>query len=477
MPDFVKKMTAIGVHGRFDMRVDFQPGINVVYGHNGTGKTTLVHILANALNRDYARFAWLLFDTIRIDLDGESINLKRQQTGPDETLVVKENRKIVFKESVKDIVSREHRRAMMRRRRHGPFIEVVQGFEPYGATAELTQAEVDAPGLTAAYFPAFRTMIDAWVSAAEGAETSISRQARARRAGRVTLLAREWFGHFVPFVNYPSLQDIEAGIADEIEAARLEFLRADRKLLTKAFLDVVSSLALGRHRQQKKVDVILEAIRELYDRLGYSLFQAESTLVTEAGSELGDLYEELTLEPETEWGVASALEAFYRALQELVDVQERASQGIQHYLESVNRFLEGKRLTVDPSIRRGQSGAVGVAFHDQEPTLELRALSSGERQIVTLVYAASHMGRQKVVLVDEPEISLHVDWQRELLGRMSGQMAGRQTIACTHSPVIGADYEDRVKELSFRPTATPRIEHLDENALLEKLGGEEEIPF
>ncbi|NES19198.1 MAG: ATP-binding protein, partial [Symploca sp. SIO3E6] len=81
----------------------------------------------------------------------------------------------------------------------------------------------------------------------------------------------------------------------------------------------------------------------------------------------------------------------------------------------------------------------------------LQALSSGERQIATLIYAA-HMSQQKVILIDEPEISLHVKWQKQLLPEMSKQLQDRQIIACTHSPMIGSDYEERLQPMNLTPT-------------------------
>jgi predicted ATPase len=95
-----------------------------------------------------------------------------------------------------------------------------------------------------------------------------------------------------------------------------------------------------------------------------------------------------------------------------------------------------------------------------------RALSSGERHIVTLIYAATHMSKQQIVLIDEPEISLHVDWQRHLLKKMSEQLGERQIIVCTHSPVIGADYEERV--IIFEPKITCSCETIIDNELVEE---------
>ena len=91
---------------------------------------------------------------------------------------------------------------------------------------------------------------------------------------------------------------------------------------------------------------------------------------------------------------------------------------IERYLESVNKFLEGKWLSVSWEAAPRLEPHVGLEF-EKGGRQGLHALSSGERQIVTLIYAATHMSDQQVVLIDEPEIFAHVDWQRRLLKKMS----------------------------------------------------------
>jgi DNA repair exonuclease SbcCD ATPase subunit len=58
MAEYIRQIIGRGIYGRFDFQLEFEPGINVVYGMNGTGKTTLLSILANALNGDFDRFAF-----------------------------------------------------------------------------------------------------------------------------------------------------------------------------------------------------------------------------------------------------------------------------------------------------------------------------------------------------------------------------------------------------------------------------------
>jgi predicted ATP-dependent endonuclease of OLD family len=185
---------------------------------------------------------------------------------------------------------------------------------------------------------------------------------------------------------------------------------------------------------------------------------------------LRDPMESLELAPGTEQTAIRVLEVFRRLLAEVIETQEKTFSGIQQYIDSVNDFLEGKSLVVDPNLPRIGRTSVRIDFEDGSSVSGLHALSSGERQIVTLTYASTHMNEQNVILIDEPELSLHIDWQRKLLSRMSAQLGERQIIACTHSPMIAADYDQQLRELI--------LEHTKETPTIPDDSSEdEEIPF
>ena len=83
----------------------------------------------------------------------------------------------------------------------------------------------------------------------------------------------------------------------------------------------------------------------------------------------------------------------------------------------------------------------------------LSALSSGERQILTMLYSASRSRFQSgIFLLDEPELSLHIDWQRIILRELQIQSPERQLIVCTHSPEVGADH--LLETQDFEPRST-----------------------
>lgn len=76
-------------------------------------------------------------------------------------------------------------------------------------------------------------------------------------------------------------------------------------------------------------------------------------------------------------------------------------------------------------------------------------LSSGEKQIlVILLTALVQENRPGVMLMDEPEISLHIEWQQRLITLIRTLNPNMQIILCTHSPAIIMDgWMDAVTEM------------------------------
>ena len=78
--------------------------------------------------------------------------------------------------------------------------------------------------------------------------------------------------------------------------------------------------------------------------------------------------------------------------------------------------------------------------------VQLDQLSSGEKQILlilTTVFLQEE--RPSVLLMDEPEISLHISWQDRLIDLIRELNPNCQLILTTHSPNIFANgWEDKI---------------------------------
>ncbi len=86
-------------------------------------------------------------------------------------------------------------------------------------------------------------------------------------------------------------------------------------------------------------------------------------------------------------------------------------------------------------------------------------LSSGEKQILVILLTVLIQDRQPcTLLMDEPEVSLHVEWQQQLIGCIRQLNPHAQVILATHSPALIMDgWLDAVTEMSdiTRPEPLP----------------------
>lgn len=76
----------------------------------------------------------------------------------------------------------------------------------------------------------------------------------------------------------------------------------------------------------------------------------------------------------------------------------------------------------------------------KQEALKLSQLSAGERQIIYIVFkVATAYFNEALILMDEPEISLHLEWQEKLLKNLREINDKSQMIVVTHSPAIIMD--------------------------------------
>lgn len=91
-----------------------------------------------------------------------------------------------------------------------------------------------------------------------------------------------------------------------------------------------------------------------------------------------------------------------------------------------------------------------LRFFQYDETITPYVLSSGEKQMLIILLTVLCEDMQPyVLLMDEPEISLHFDWQKRLIEIISSLNPNAQIILTTHSPAVIMDgWEDTVTEIS-----------------------------
>ncbi|AKB86184.1 AAA family ATPase [Methanococcoides methylutens] len=152
---------------------------------------------------------------------------------------------------------------------------------------------------------------------------------------------------------------------------------------------------------------------------------------------------------------------------ELKDINEKNKNFLQLYIEDVEqklsvfdeitrridlliRIINCRFLYKKLSVNK-KDGFIFTTSEDMR--LSPTKLSSGEQQELVLFYELLfHVDPESLILIDEPEISLHVLWQQQFLRDLQSitELAGFDILIATHSPQIIHDRWDLTVELRGR---------------------------
>lgn len=131
-------------------------------------------------------------------------------------------------------------------------------------------------------------------------------------------------------------------------------------------------------------------------------------------------------------------------------LQEGNADAAQHLSQPKKRFQDivddlfaetGKKIVrTENEIRFSQIGETLLPYQ----------LSSGEKQMLAILLTVLVEDHQPyVLLMDEPEVSLHIEWQKRLIELIMELNPNVQIILTTHSPaVIMSGWMDKVTEVS-----------------------------
>ncbi len=447
-----------GLHGSTNLDLQLQQGLNILFGRNGTGKTTLLHILANLLEGDIERFTYLRFERIRVSTVNEgSVELLRRAAGESTVIEVQLDGTTIGEVKRGDAQNLSIRKALAERLGSKPvylpaFRSVLEASsrrraDAYGPMAEELRREI--------------SRLRELEGVAAPTEPELSPPPMQLRGERLrtestaykSLLCRQWFGSFVPWVRFASLAEVGEQLVDEFQAAEIVLAQKDRAAFSDVFVKVLRTIfqgdpvdppantttTLGAIRQH------LESLQEVSPSLP-SVYNALSAVVASQGASLSQ-----------ERMAATILELYSAALEERVAAQRESFERLKLFQDSLNRFLAGKALTV--GWRPGTPGRrISARLLLEDGRLApLSTLSSGERHVLTMLFSATHMAdTDGMILIDEPELSLHVDWQRTILGEMMAQAGGRQVLACTHAPEVAAEHRPHLSILKTSPYQEPQ---------------------
>jgi predicted ATP-binding protein involved in virulence len=193
---------------------------------------------------------------------------------------------------------------------------------------------------------------------------------------------------------------------------------------------------------QKKPPAQVPSDAEIRER--YNEQAARRTRYVKAG--LLDSGDELKLPDRSlEDAERQVLDAYLTDVDDKLLQLDNIADKLELFLQIVNNKFRRKTILIDR-----QRGIRAITM-PKEDELALASLSSGEQQELVLAYGL--LFREDpgtLILLDEPELSLHVTWQIDLITDLLqiSELSQLKFLIATHSPQIINDRWDLTVELS-----------------------------
>lgn len=129
---------------------------------------------------------------------------------------------------------------------------------------------------------------------------------------------------------------------------------------------------------------------------------------------------------------------------------QKFREDIRRRLEEVNKNRESlmrpfdilTKLIIKVFKDKGINIAQNLTLGQTKSAIGARILSAGEKQMFGFL-SYNAFAKNCVIFIDEPELSLHVDWQRILFKMVLKQSSSNQFVITTHSPFIYAAYPEK----------------------------------
>jgi len=123
---------------------------------------------------------------------------------------------------------------------------------------------------------------------------------------------------------------------------------------------------------------------------------------------------------------------------------------VQIFQEKVNHFLKYSEKIIECN----RSNGIILRDTKNHYKIPIEKLSSGENNLIIIFYHILFETEENtLVLIDEPEISLHIDWQFDFIDKLleiQRELKEKKPLMfliATHSPQILSDHQDRAIDL------------------------------
>lgn len=417
----IESIEVDGFWGSRSLTVDFHDDVNIIIGKNGTGKTTLINILQAALSVDVSLLASLSFDQIRLRLLTDSST---------RTVSITREPSKSFYDLVKYKISRKK------------------------FTFPLFPSEVDyRRRLKAEYLSDYQEARSEMASLVNTSWLSVGREIledddwdpRLRRK-RPDLVLNPVDIRLNALLK--RLSDYQLRLQTRAGALSARF--QEQVLTSILFRPEFDAFDVDEDLQED-FDSLKEQLVEAYGALGMQSSQVNARIRKHI-TEVKKSYKTILRKKASKEGFyinevlpISLLKRTQHIVGLSTDTQMQRRQLFSHidlFVDTVNSFFE------DKLARLGSSDESGLEILKDASPIPFAQLSSGEKQLFILLTETLLQNQQSSVFIaDEPELSLHIEWQRQLVTAIRRLNPRSQLIAATHSPEIAGPWKSNIIQM------------------------------
>ncbi|MEU0528066.1 AAA family ATPase [Streptomyces niveus] len=425
----ITRVTVEGLFGRYDYALDFNPRLAILYGDNGTGKTTILRMIHNLLSPGAGRghktaVANTPFQDFRIEFsNGTTIRASRKKS-------IAGNFELFLSAPKKPSARAQ-------------FIVNDEGYipsnGPYSDAQDALAASIrDETSLASYYLSDDRTLDSDFIEEEEESRVSIGRRVRYARDSVIRDMDE-------PIRN----SQVSSAILRTTTWARQQALYGASEGSVSAntiYADVVKHLAeMPRSATTEGRSSTRQQLLHLIERTGNrSKDQSRFGLLPAVNTE--DLVRYVPLVRAEDFPlVAGILKPYLDGTNARLDALESTHRILSFFVDTLNnKFFRGKSVSFH--IKSG----LRITTDDNEP-LDAKLLSSGESQLLTLFCnILSARETPTIFVIDEPEISLNIKWQRALVDSLLGcaEDSEIQLILASHSIELLTAHREHVVALN-----------------------------
>ena len=388
----IVKISVTKLFGTFDhvIPLNVDERITIIHGKNGVGKTSLLKLINGFFNLKYSEIRAIPFAEFRIDFDDQSYASIRKLEVEDEK-IKDSDRKIEF--SFVD----------GKKNPQDSFIPDMQ--------AERLNKEIRS-GVRIVRIK--KTNVPDWFD--ELRDFIKVRFIESQRLLNLTSMNRE--GSMVSSVTTYSQE-----LAKSIQAKSSEYGNLSQSLDRSFPIRVVQShTSLSNEQLKTKLDSLETKRKELIDAGLLKSFEDNNLPI------------EYTINDSTK----QLLSVYVEDVQKKLNIFKEISSKIELFKSIINKKFSYKSIAINQ-----ENGFIFTT--DDGEILSATDLSSGEQHELVMIYELLFKVKpNSLILIDEPEISLHVEWKRQFLKDLQEitKLANLDVLLSTHSPTLINDRRD-----------------------------------